>query len=66
MAKKYFVDRDHKVMGEYYDFLDSEQNSPAKTEKKMMLLWIYCVSYFVQIPTIILEQEHIFWQYGSE
>ena len=36
MAKKYFVDRDHKVMGEYYDFLDSEQNTPAQTEKKMM------------------------------
>jgi len=35
MSKKYFTDRDHTVMMEYYDFLDSEQRTPAKTEKKM-------------------------------
>lgn len=36
MSKKYFVDKDHSVMTDYYDFLDSDNNTPAKTEKKMM------------------------------
>ncbi len=35
MSKKYFVDKDHAVMTEYYDFLDSEELSPIKTKKKM-------------------------------
>lgn len=36
MARKYFVDKDHAVMEEYYDFLDSEEGqSPEKTEIKM-------------------------------
>ena len=36
MSKKYFVDKDHAVMTDYYDFLDSDRNTPVKTEKKMM------------------------------
>jgi hypothetical protein len=35
MSKKYFVDKDHKIMNEYYDFIDSEQKSPEETEKEM-------------------------------
>lgn len=35
MPQKDFVDKDHPVMSDYYDFLDSER-SPRKTEKKMM------------------------------
>jgi tetratricopeptide (TPR) repeat protein len=35
MSKKYFVDKDHAVMSEYYDFLDSEVQSPKKIKKIM-------------------------------
>lgn len=35
MSKKYFVDKDHKIMSEYYDFIDSEERSPEETEKEM-------------------------------
>jgi tetratricopeptide (TPR) repeat protein len=35
MSKKYFVDKNHAAMAEYYDFIDSEERSFDKTEKKM-------------------------------
>jgi tetratricopeptide (TPR) repeat protein len=35
MTKKYFVDKNHSVMTEYYDFLNLEERASAKTEKKM-------------------------------
>jgi|WetSurMetagenome_2_1015567.scaffolds.fasta_scaffold05285_8 tetratricopeptide (TPR) repeat protein len=35
MSKKYFVDKDHAVMTDYYDFLDVGEENQAKVEKQM-------------------------------
>ena len=38
MSKKYFVDKDHAVMTEYYDFINADEHSSDETEKTMNTL----------------------------